>query len=109
MEYLRGRLSGLAIPSFVVDAPHGGGKIPILPNYIISTSPTHTVLRTYEGMIVNYPEPGVKNNKSESKNSSTYVWELLNGRKSSITPQNTKRQERRDIIKNHDIDNSEKF
>lgn len=57
MEYLRGRLSGLAIPTFVVDAPHGGGKIPILPNYIVSTSPTHTVLRNYAGELVSYPEP----------------------------------------------------
>ena len=47
MEYLRGRLSGLAIPQFVVDAPHGGGKIPLLPNYIVSMSPTHTVLRNF--------------------------------------------------------------
>ncbi|MBN1557426.1 MAG: KamA family radical SAM protein [Lentisphaerae bacterium] len=57
MEYLRGRLSGLAIPTFVVDAPHGGGKIPILPNYIVSTSPTHTVLRNFAGDLVSYPEP----------------------------------------------------
>ena len=57
MEYLRGRLSGLAIPTFVVDAPHGGGKIPILPSYIVSQSPTHTVLRNFEGMMVSYPEP----------------------------------------------------
>jgi lysine 2,3-aminomutase len=57
MEYLRGRLSGLAIPTFVVDAPHGGGKIPILPNYVVCTSPTHTVLRNYAGDMVTYPEP----------------------------------------------------
>lgn len=57
MEYLRGRLSGIAIPTYVVDAPGGGGKIPVLPNYIISISPTHTVLRNFEGMIVSYPEP----------------------------------------------------
>jgi lysine 2,3-aminomutase len=57
MEYLRGRLSGLAIPTFVVDAPHGGGKIPILPNYVVSVSPTHTVLRNYAGDLVGYPEP----------------------------------------------------
>jgi hypothetical protein len=57
MEYLRGRLSGLAIPTFVVDAPHGGGKIPVLPTYVVSQSPTHTVLRNYEGMLIAYPEP----------------------------------------------------
>lgn len=57
MEYLRGRLSGVAIPAFVVDAPGGGGKIPVLPNYVVSSSPTHTVLRNFEGMMVSYPEP----------------------------------------------------
>lgn len=57
MEYLRGRMSGLAIPSFVVDAPYGGGKIPLLPNYVVSTSPSHTVLRNFAGDLVSYPEP----------------------------------------------------
>jgi lysine 2,3-aminomutase len=57
MEYLRGRLSGLAIPTFVVDAPRGGGKIPLLPNYVVSVSPSHTVLRNYAGEFVSYPEP----------------------------------------------------
>jgi len=57
MEYLRGRVSGIAIPTFVVDAPGGGGKIPLLPNYIVSMSPTHTVLRNFEGRMVSYPEP----------------------------------------------------
>jgi len=57
MEYLRGRLGGLAIPQYIVDAPHGGGKIPVGPNYIVSASPTHTVLRNFEGLMVSYPEP----------------------------------------------------
>jgi lysine 2,3-aminomutase len=57
MEYLRGRLGGLAIPQYIVDAPHGGGKIPVGPTYIVSASPTHTVLRNYEGLLVSYPEP----------------------------------------------------
>lgn len=57
MEYLRGRLSGLAIPLLVVDAPHGGGKIPVLPNYIVSSSAACTVLRSPRGTLVSYPEP----------------------------------------------------
>ncbi len=57
MECLRGRLSSLAIPNYVVDTPHGGGKIPLTPHAIVSTSSTHTVLRNFEGMIVAYPEP----------------------------------------------------
>ena len=59
MAYLRGRLSGLAIPTFVVDAPHGGGKVPLLPNYVVSTSARQTVLRNLRGKEVDYPEPHV--------------------------------------------------
>jgi lysine 2,3-aminomutase len=57
MEFLRGHTSGFAVPQFVVDAPHGGGKIPVSPNYILSMSPDRIVLRNYEGVIVSYPEP----------------------------------------------------
>ena len=57
MDYLRGRLSGLAIPSFVVDAPHGGGKIPLLPTYVVGRDAAGTVLRNFEGVITHYPEP----------------------------------------------------
>ncbi len=57
MESLRGRLSGLAIPTFVVDAPHGGGKIPLTPNYVVSHAPGRTVLRNYAGQMIAYPDP----------------------------------------------------
>ncbi len=95
MEYLRGRLSGLAIPNYVVDAPRGGGKIPLLPNYIVSVSPTHTVLRNCEGMMVNYPEPGACVEKSDSSASAGGVWELSSGKKSSIVPAESSRLLRR--------------
>ena len=100
MEYLRGRLSGLAIPSFVVDAPHGGGKIPVSPNYIVSMSPTHTVLRNFEGMLVAYPEPGLHGRggtvgRQASDESAPGVWELSSGNYSKIQPQNTVRHARR--------------
>ncbi len=57
MESLRGHTSGYAVPTYVVDAPGGGGKIPVLPQYLISMSPTKTVLRNYEGVITTYSEP----------------------------------------------------
>lgn len=57
MEALRGRLSGLAIPTFVVDTPEGGGKVPLLPGYIAAQSPRSTLLRTPAGRLVSYPEP----------------------------------------------------
>lgn len=57
MEHLRGRLSGLAIPTFVIDAPDGGGKIPILPDYVKYQDDERTVVRNYEGKVFEYPEP----------------------------------------------------
>jgi lysine 2,3-aminomutase len=56
IEHLRGHTSGFAVPQFVVDAPTGGGKIPVGPTYLISQSDTHVVLRNYEGGIFNFPE-----------------------------------------------------
>ena len=49
--------SGYAVPTFIVDAPGGGGKIPLQPNYIISQSSNKVVLRNFEGVITSYPEP----------------------------------------------------
>jgi lysine 2,3-aminomutase len=101
MEYLRGRLSGLAIPLFVVDAPHGGGKIPVLPNYIVSVSPTHTVLRNFEGMIVTYPEPSdgdaLPPAPTDGPASAQSVWGLATGQASKIEPANSARKERRRV------------
>lgn len=57
MESLVGHTSGFAIPRYVVDAPGGGGKIPIMPNYIISWSTNKVILRNYEGVITTYKEP----------------------------------------------------
>jgi len=57
IEGLRGHTSGFAVPTFVVDAPGGGGKIPVMPNYQISSSDHKVVLRNYEGFISTYEEP----------------------------------------------------
>jgi lysine 2,3-aminomutase len=57
MEGLRGHTSGYAVPTYVVDAPGGGGKIPVMPNYAISQSPGKVVLRNFEGFITTYTEP----------------------------------------------------
>jgi len=99
MEYLRGRISGIAIPTFVVDAPHGGGKIPVLPTYVVSMSPTHTVLRNFEGLLVSYPEPGVDVEPAiEAAGSDPGVWELSSGKADVIQPAHTQRMGRRDKI-----------
>lgn len=57
MESLRGHTSGFAVPTYVVDAPGGGGKIPLNPNYLISLSTNKVVLRNFEGVITTYQEP----------------------------------------------------
>ena len=53
---LRGFTSGYAIPTFVVDAPGGGGKIPLLPNYVVEHNDEKIVLRNYKGVLCEYPE-----------------------------------------------------
>ncbi len=65
IEGLRGHISGIAVPTFVVDAPGGGGKIPVMPNYIISQAPGRTILRNYEGMITTYYGPTNYDNECE--------------------------------------------
>ena len=57
MEGLRGHTSGYAVPTYVVDAPGGGGKIPVQPNYVLAQSPSKVVLRNFEGFITTYTEP----------------------------------------------------
>jgi lysine 2,3-aminomutase len=57
MESLIGHTSGFAVPTFVIDAPGGGGKIPVMPHYIMSWSTNKVILRNYEGVITSYREP----------------------------------------------------
>ncbi|MGC9334505.1 MAG: lysine 2,3-aminomutase [Anaerolineae bacterium] len=57
IESLRGHTSGLAVPTYVIDAPRGGGKVPIMPNYILSQSADRVVVRNFEGFISAYTQP----------------------------------------------------
>ena len=57
IESLIGHTSGYAVPRYVIDAPGGGGKIPVMPNYLISWSHNKVILRNYEGVITTYKEP----------------------------------------------------
>lgn len=57
MESLRGHTSGLCIPTYVIDSPDGGGKIPLLPSYVVSYSYKKVYLRNFEGKIYSYNEP----------------------------------------------------
>ncbi len=57
IEGLRGHTSGYAVPQFIIDAPGGGGKIPLQPNYMLSYSDHKVVVRNYEGYVTTYEEP----------------------------------------------------
>lgn len=57
VESMRGHTSGFAVPTYVVDAPGGGGKIPVMPNYVVSWGVNRLVLRNFEGVITTYHEP----------------------------------------------------
>ena len=57
IEGLRGHTSGFSVPTFVVDGPGGGGKIPLMPNYVVSISDHKVILRNYEGFMMTYEEP----------------------------------------------------
>ncbi len=63
IESLRGHTSGLAVPHYVIDAPGGGGKIPVNPQYLISQSDRQVILRNFEGKLFTYAEP--EENKSK--------------------------------------------
>ena len=56
-ESLRGHTTGLAVPIYIIDAIGGGGKTPVMPDYVISQAPGKTILRNYEGVISKYTEP----------------------------------------------------
>ena len=56
MDSLRGHTTGYAVPQYVIDAPGGGGKIPVNPGYILRKSATKIILRNFEGEVFEYPE-----------------------------------------------------
>lgn len=57
MESLRGHTTGYAVPQYVIDAPGGGGKVPVGPGYLLHRDRERVVIRNYEGKVFEYPEP----------------------------------------------------
>ena len=98
IESLRGHTSGYAVPTFVVDAPGGGGKTPVMPTYVISQSPGKVVLRNFEGVITTYTEPTDYKNECECSDCKPQqvegVASLLAGEQMSLEPANLSRKER---------------
>lgn len=100
IESLRGHTSGFAVPTYVVDAPGGGGKIPVMPTYIISQSPDRVVLRNYEGVISSYAQPRNYTQSCDCNNhpeldKSEGVASLLSGKKFSLEPDDLERKKRK--------------
>jgi lysine 2,3-aminomutase len=100
MEGLRGHTSGFAVPTFVVDAPGGGGKIPVMPQYLISMSDERVVMRNYEGVISTYTEPRYLPEKCNcpdcrDKQKSIGVAGLLQGSGIALEPEDLDRKKRR--------------
>lgn len=98
IEGLRGHTSGYAVPTYVVDAPGGGGKIPVMPSYLISHAAHKVVLRNYEGVIAAYEEPrnyketcGCEACRNGSMQKSVGVAGLIDGNGISLEPANLER------------------
>ena len=100
IEGLRGHTSGLCVPTFVVDAPGGGGKIPVMPDYTISQGNTRVVLRNFEGVITTYEEPNdyIPNCHCEDCEKQIGVSALLSGQKMTIEPDDLVRKTRREKL-----------
>jgi lysine 2,3-aminomutase len=79
IEALRGHTSGFAVPTYVIDAPRGGGKIPVMPTYLLSQSPDRVVVRNYEGFITTYTQPDTYPRHDPSTCPSCQKWELDSG------------------------------
>ncbi len=98
IENLRGHTSGYCVPTFVVDAPGGGGKIPVMPQYVISQSPHKVILRNYEGVITTYTEPSDYEENTCSplpdKKHVEGVASLLHGEQMALEPNELARKKR---------------
>jgi lysine 2,3-aminomutase len=99
VEGLRGHMSGLGVPTYVVDAPRGGGKIPLMPNYLVSMSDNAVVLRNYEGMLVRYQAEDKPKEEAEANRrpatAMQSVSSLMEGQQSALMPEGNERMSRR--------------
>lgn len=99
IEGLRGHTSGYAVPTFVVDAPGGGGKTPVMPQYVITQSPKRVVLRNFEGVITTYTEPEAYKEecncevcRGDKEHKTTGVGGLLQGNEMNLEPTELERK-----------------
>jgi lysine 2,3-aminomutase len=106
IESLRGHTSGFAVPTFVIDAPEGGGKVPISPQYLISSSDKTAVVRNYEGLLTAYRQPATYTSHDSStcpaclstaESGQEGISALLSGQKRSILPESWSASHQRSI------------
>ena len=95
IEALRGHTTGLAVPTYVVDAPGGGGKIPLMPNYLVSAAPGRLALRNFEGAIFGYADGSVAADAGTTNTSANSVADLLCGDAEPLVPRDNPRTDRR--------------
>lgn len=95
MEGLRGHISGLGVPTYVVDGLHGAGKIPLMPNYLVSAADNAIILRNYEGMLFRYA-PEDRDGGGGFGYDSQGVSSLLGGERSLLMPEGNPRMARRE-------------
>jgi lysine 2,3-aminomutase len=57
MQGLRGHTTGYAVPTYVIDVPGGGGKVPLIPEYVVGRDGDNLVLKNFEGRLFKYPDP----------------------------------------------------
>jgi lysine 2,3-aminomutase len=93
MEGLRGHMSGIGIPTYVVDGPHGAGKIPLMPNYLVSMSDDAVILRNYEGVLIRYQAEDKPGTAQPTRTRG--VSGLLQGDKTALIPEGNERMARR--------------
>jgi lysine 2,3-aminomutase len=89
MEGLRGHTTGFAVPTFVVDAPGGGGKVPVMPNYVVSQGERSMVVRNYEGVMVRIedaPQPEAPASEDDVPVAAQSVADLVVGRARRLVP-----------------------
>lgn len=94
IEGLRGHVSGLAVPTYVVDGLHGAGKIPVMPNYLVSASDNAVILRNYEGLLFRYA-PEDRPEAADRGYPTLGVSSLLSGTRDVLIPDGTPRMARR--------------
>jgi lysine 2,3-aminomutase len=106
IESMRGHTSGLAVPQFVIDAPGGAGKIPVMPNYVLADAGSQMILRNFEGIVLSYDNPPSSNHAACPRCAASGkqgVASLLVSDRTALIPEGTHRIKRRSHAHRHSL------